>query len=47
VVRVTAPVSSLTETVENFTIQFEKKGAGEGVMKLAWDNTVVTVPFKF
>jgi hypothetical protein len=46
VLRVTAPVSTLTETVENFTIQFEKKGANEGVMKLAWDNTLVMVPFK-
>lgn len=46
VLRVTAPVSTLTETVENFTIQFEKKEANAGVMKLAWDNTLVSVPFK-
>jgi hypothetical protein len=46
VLRITAPVIALTETVENFTIQFEKKGVNEGVMKLAWDNTLVTVPFK-
>ena len=46
VLRITAPVNTLTETVENFTIQFENKGVNDGVMKLAWDNTLVTVPFK-
>ena len=46
VLRITAPVIALTETVENFTIQFEKKEVNDGVMKLAWDNTLVTVPFK-
>ena len=46
VLRVTAPVTVLTEVIENFSIQFENKGTNEGVMKLAWDNTLVTVPFK-
>lgn len=46
VLRINAPVNTLTETVENFTIQFENKGVNDGVMKLAWDNTLVTVPFK-
>ncbi len=46
VLRVTAPVSALSDTVENFTIQFESKGEKEGNMKLAWDKIVVTVPFK-
>ncbi len=45
VLRVTAPVSSLSDNVENFTIQFESKGGNNGVMKLAWDKTVVAVPF--
>ncbi|MEK6481330.1 DUF2911 domain-containing protein [Catalinimonas sp. 4WD22] len=49
VLRVSAPVSELSNPVENFTIQFEGKGKGvkEGVMKLAWDQTMVEVPFTF
>ena len=46
VVRVTAPVTALSEIVENFTIQFENKGENQGNLKLAWDKTLVTVPFK-
>ncbi len=46
VLRVTAPVSALSDSVENFTIQFESTGEKEGSMKLAWDKTLVTVPFK-
>ncbi len=46
VVRVTAPATELNSAVENFTIQFESKGEKQGVMKLAWDKTVVEVPFK-
>ncbi len=46
VLRVTAPVSELTSTVEGFTIQFENKGTMQAVMKLAWDKTVVEVPIK-
>jgi hypothetical protein len=47
VLRVTAPVSALNDTVENFSIQFESKGEKQGVMKLAWDKTKVEVPFKY
>lgn len=49
VVRVTAPVRSLSDPVEHFTIQFEGKGQGkqEGVMQLAWDQTLVALPFSF
>lgn len=47
VVRVTAPASKLNTTVENFTIQFEAKGEKKGVMKLAWEQTVVEVPFTY
>jgi len=46
IVRVVAPVTELTEAVENFTIQFENKRDKLGVMKLAWDKTVVEVSFK-
>lgn len=46
VLRVTAPVSQLDSAVEAFTIQFENKGAKQGVMKLAWDKSVVNVPVK-
>jgi hypothetical protein len=45
VVRVNAPATTANTTVENFTIQMEKKGDRGGVMKLAWDQTVVEVPF--
>ncbi len=47
ILRVTAPVSQLDNVVENFTVQFAGKGEKQGVMKLAWDKTVVEVPFKF
>ena len=46
-VRVTAPATALTNPVENFTIQFEKKGEKGGIMRLAWDKTVVDVPFTY
>lgn len=45
VLRVTAPASELITVVENFTIQFETKANNGGVMKLAWDKTLVEVPF--
>ncbi len=47
VIRIKGPSKQLMTPVENFTIQFENKGANEGIMKLAWDKTVVEVPFKF
>jgi hypothetical protein len=47
VVRVTAPATALNTTVENFTIQFNNKGEKGGEMKLAWDKTVVAVPFTY
>ncbi len=47
VVRVTAPSGNLNTTVENFTIQFDKGDAKQGVMKLVWENTVVEVPFTY
>ena len=47
VLRVTAPVSQLNESLESFSILFEKKGEKQGVMKLGWDKTVVEVPFSY
>lgn len=47
VVRVTAPATELNNAVENFTIQFNKKGEKGGEMRLAWDKTVVAVPFTY
>lgn len=47
VVRVPASVTSVTQPLENFSIQFEKKGDKQGVMKFAWDTTVAEVPFSF
>ncbi len=47
VLRVTAPATEVNNTIENFTIQFEEKGDKAGVMRLAWDKTVVDVPFTY
>lgn len=47
VLRVTAPATNLNSEVENFTIQFDKKGDQQGVMKLVWDKTLVEVPFTY
>lgn len=47
VLRVTVPATTTGTAVENFTIQFESKGENKGSMKLAWDKTVVDVPFKY
>jgi hypothetical protein len=47
VARITAPVTSLDTTVEAFTIQFEDKGAQQGAMWLAWDQTGVAIPFQY
>lgn len=46
ILRITAPAMGLKNTVDSFTIQFESRGEKQGVMKLAWDKTVVEVPFK-
>ena len=45
VVRISASATLIETPVENFTLQFDKKGDRQGVMKLAWDTTVVEVPF--
>jgi hypothetical protein len=47
VVRVTAPASQSPESVENFAIQFGDKGPKKGVMRLAWEKTMVEVPFTY
>ena len=47
VLRVSVPVKSIDEVVENFTIQFVKSTDQEATMKLAWDKTLVEVPIKF
>jgi len=47
VIKLTVPVSSLNELLENFSIQFDSKGPNQGVMKLGWDKTLVEVPFKY
>jgi hypothetical protein len=46
ILRVTVPVDGLSEVVENFDIQFENTGEKQGAMKMAWDKTLITVPFK-
>jgi len=47
VVRVTAPVTPSKDDVEHFSIAFGNKGAKSAVMKMAWENTAVEVPFAF
>ncbi len=44
VLRIKAPTSSLDEPIEAFTIQFGKTDDSV-LMYLAWDKTLVTVPF--
>ncbi len=44
VLRIQAPATELAAPVESFTIQFEKKGDQEAVMKFAWDKALVDVP---
>ncbi len=46
ILRIIAPAMGLKNTVDSFTIQFESRGEKQGLMKLAWDKTVVEVPFK-
>ena len=47
VIRVPATVSSLSEPLESFSIQFEGKSEKQGVMRIAWDTVVAEVPFSF
>ena len=41
----TAAVSKLTETVENFTIGFDKMENSSAEICLTWENTKVSIPF--
>lgn len=45
VLRVTVPAIEQSTVIENFTIQFYNKTDKQGVMKFAWDKTLVEVPF--
>lgn len=47
VLRVSVPVKSSEEVVENFTIQFVKSTDKETTMKMAWDKTLIEVPIGF
>ena len=46
VLRVKAPAKKSDVTLENFSLQFAKEGAG-AVMNFGWENTVVSVPITF
>ncbi|MEO6327464.1 MAG: DUF2911 domain-containing protein [Ginsengibacter sp.] len=46
VIRVTAPATEMNTVVENLTIKFVSKENHQGVMQIAWDKTLVEVPFK-
>lgn len=48
VVRVSASVKQIANPVEHFSIQFlGEKGAKAGILQLAWDDTLVSLPFHF
>lgn len=47
VLRATASVGEAKASVENFVIQFEKKGDHDGVMRMAWGTTVAELPFSY
>ncbi|MDO1450275.1 DUF2911 domain-containing protein [Rhodocytophaga aerolata] len=47
IVRVMAPATKLNNQVENFAIQFEAKGVNKGVMRFAWEQTMIEVPFTY
>ncbi|MBT29679.1 MAG: hypothetical protein CMO01_08445 [Thalassobius sp.] len=47
VLRVTAKVSKGSKSIEAFTIQFEEDGSSKGVMKMAWDEVLVELPFTY
>jgi len=46
VLRVKARVDDPGQTVEMFTIAFEKNNAGQDLLTMAWDRTKVAVPFE-
>jgi len=47
VLRVAVPSKKVTETIENFSIQFTQKGGNGATMLIGWDNTVAEVSFQF
>jgi hypothetical protein len=47
VLRFSAKTMESQKVIESFTIQFEEKMDNDGVMYLAWDDTIVTVPFEY
>ena len=47
VLRISAQFEIIKESVEAFTIQFDKKDEGTAVMKFIWDKTLVEVPYSY
>lgn len=47
VLRVTAPVKSLSEVVESFSIRMEETGDNTAVLRIGWDQTMVEVPVTY
>ena len=47
VLRAAAPVKSLDQVVEAFSIQFEETGENQATMRLAWDQTMVELPIGY
>ncbi|MBK8503280.1 MAG: DUF2911 domain-containing protein [Saprospiraceae bacterium] len=47
VLQTKVPVKALSDSLEYFSIGFEKNGSSGAIMKLGWDNTMIEVPFIF
>jgi len=47
VIRVSAEAREISETVENFAIQFAKGSGNQVLMRMAWGNGMVEVPMTF
>lgn len=47
VIRVNVAPKEISESVENFAIQFAKGGGDQVIMRMAWGNAMVEVPMTF
>lgn len=47
VIRVTVPSTTVSKTVESFSIRFNESSGNNAVMRLAWDQTLVEVPISY
>jgi hypothetical protein len=47
VLRLNVKVKSTNEVVEAFAIKFETQNENDAILKLAWDQTKIEVPFSY